>query len=106
MQFSVTGISTHNGKTKVRYANDIVSRVKILVKGGHTDIELVELPTALTKLECATYLKSTELYANPKFAEAIDAAVEKYTDAKTVKVKQAGLSLDAIKARAGISETA
>ena len=103
--FKVTGISTLNGKTKVRYANDLVSRVKMLVKGGHTDIELVELPNELSKLDCVKYLKTTDLYANPTFAAAIDAADEKYTELGTVKVAKPAISLDAIKARAGI-ETA
>jgi hypothetical protein len=46
--FKVTGISTLNGVTKVRFANDMVSRVKILNKDGHKDINLVELPNAIT----------------------------------------------------------
>ena len=104
MQFSVTGISTLNGKTKVRFANDLVSRVKILVKDGHQDINLVELAKPLSKLDCIKHLKSTDLYTNPTFAQAIDAAEEKYTTMGTVKVSKAELSLDAIKARAGITE--
>lgn len=102
--FKVTGISTFNGKTKVRFANDLVSRVKILVKSGHEDINLVELPNELSKLDCIKYLKGTDLYANPTFAAAIDAADEKYTDMGTVKVSKPAISLDAIKARAGIAE--
>ena len=94
--FKVTGISTLNGKTKVRFANDLVSRVKILVKDGHTNINLIELPEALSKGDCVKYLKTTGLYT--EFKEAIDAADEKYN---TVKVS--GVSLDAIKARAGIA---
>lgn len=104
--FKVTGISTFNGKTKVRFANDLVSRVKILVKGGHTNIELVELPEALTKLDCAKHLKTTDLYANPAFAAVIDATIEKYAELGTVKVSKTGPSLEDIKARAGITETA
>jgi hypothetical protein len=100
--FKVTGISTFQGKTKVRFANDLVSRVKILVKSGHEDINLVELPDELSKLDCIKYLKTTDLYANPKFAAAIDSADEKYTDLGTVTVSKSELSLDAIKARAGI----
>lgn len=103
--FKVTGVSTFIGKTKVRYANDLVSRIKILVKGGHTDINLVELPTAMSKLECAKHLKTTDLYNVPKFAEAIDAAIEKYSVRDYVKVSKSELSLDSIKARAGIAET-
>jgi len=100
--FKVTGVSTLNGKTKVRFANDLVSRVKILVKDGHQDINLVEVPNAMSKLDCIKYLKGSDLYANPVFAAAIDAADEKYTDLGTVKVSKAELSLDTIKARAGI----
>ena len=101
MLFNVTGISTLNGKTKVRFANDLVSRVKILVKDGHTDINLIELAEPMSKADCVKYLKGTDLYQTPAFALAIDSADEKYN---TVKVS--GLSLDAIKARAGIVETA
>lgn len=98
--FKVTGISTFQGKTKVRFANDLVSRVKILNKEGHQDIELIELPNALSKLDCVKYLKTTDLYA--KFNLAIDLAEEKYSDVGLVKVSKSALSLDAIKARAGI----
>ena len=38
--YTVAGTSVSNGKTKVRFAQDYVSRFKILNKNGHTDIEL------------------------------------------------------------------
>ena len=99
--FKVIGISTFRGKTKVRFANDLVSRVKMLHKGGHTDINLIELQTALSKLDAVKHLKTTDLYT--KFAEVIDAAAEKYTGATTIKVTVTKPSLEAIKARAGIT---
>ena len=34
--FTVAGVSTQFGITKVRFANDIVSRTKLLAKGGHS----------------------------------------------------------------------
>ena len=98
--FKVVGVSTHNGKTKVRFANDLVSRVKMLVKGNHTNIELQELPEAMSKADAVTYLKTTDLVNTPLFAEAIATADEKYN---TVKVSKPAISLDAIKARAGIA---
>ena len=97
--FKLTGISTQNGKTKVRFDNDLVSRVKILNKDGHTDINLIELPTALSKADCVKHLKTTDLYT--KFASAIEAADDKYSSLGTVKVSAP--SLEAIKARAGIA---
>jgi hypothetical protein len=96
--FKVTGISTLNGQTKVTFANDLVSRVKILNKDGHKDINLIELSSALSKADCVKHLKTTEFYA--KFSAAIDAADAKYNSLGTVKVTKP--SLEAIKARAGI----
>ena len=55
-KFTVAGVSTQNGITKVRFANDIVSRTKLLAKGGHSPLELVELPKAMTKEEACQHL--------------------------------------------------
>ena len=91
--FKVIGVSTLNGVTKVRFANDMVSRVKILNKDGHKDINLIELTTALSKADAVKHLKTTDLYV--KFADAINAADSKYNGIATVKV-----SMDSLKARA------
>ena len=91
--FKVIGVSTLNGVTKVRFANDMVSRVKILNKDGHKDINLIELSAPLSKADAVKHLKTTELYA--KFADAINAADAKYNGSATVKV-----SMDSLKARA------
>jgi hypothetical protein len=105
-KFKVVGVSTLNGVTKVRFANDFVSRVKMLIKAGHTDIELIELAEPLSKADAVTHLKTTELMATARFAEAINLADEKYNHNYTVKLSRPNLSLEAIKARAGIVETA
>lgn len=97
--FNVGGVSKTKGQYKVRFAGDM-TRVKILSKTD-TDINLVELPRAMTKGELVSHLRTTDLYKNPEFAAAIDAADAKYNTAGTVKVKSAKPSLDAIKARAG-----
>tara|TARA_B100000902_G_scaffold371904_1_gene398426 strand:- start:44 stop:343 length:300 start_codon:yes stop_codon:yes gene_type:complete len=60
--FSVAGTSTLNGKTKVRFANDFVSRLKILYKNGHDNVELIELGGEHTKAEICQVLM-----AHPKF---------------------------------------
>ena len=53
--FKVAGVSRQNGVVKARFARDL-NRVKVLQRAGHTDIGLIELPTALTKIEAAKYL--------------------------------------------------
>ncbi|MCX7593772.1 MAG: hypothetical protein N2235_08430 [Fischerella sp.] len=108
--FKVGGVSRLNGQVKVRFANDL-TRVKNLAKSGHTDIELLELPSAMTKAEVVKHLMTTDLYKNPEYQAVIDAADAKYNAApkqprikaeKTAKVTKARgkPSLDAIKARA------
>jgi hypothetical protein len=57
-KFAVAGVSTLQGKTKIRFANDTM-RIKILAKNGHTNVELVSLPHEMTKAEIAAYLTST-----------------------------------------------
>ena len=98
--FKVGGVSKTKGQYKVRFAGDM-TRVKILAKTD-SDINLIELPSAMTKPELVSFLKTTELYANANYRAAIDAADAKYNgtvSAKAGKVKAAP-SLEAIKARA------
>ena len=100
--FKVAGVSVLKGEAKVRFANDM-TRVKVLSKNGHTDVELRDLPQAMDKPAVVAYLKSTELYTDARFTAAIDAADAKYNGTKTVKVtkaKAAKPSIEAIKARA------
>lgn len=104
--FKVAGVSILKGEVKVRFANDM-TRVKVLAKNGHTDIELRELPDAMDKPAVVTYLKTTDLYSDPRFTAAIDAADAKYNGEKTVKVSTTKIekpSLEAIKARAKKAE--
>lgn len=55
--FTVAGTARNaDGTVKARFANDLVARIKILNKAGCTDINLVELPQAMTKLEALQYL--------------------------------------------------
>lgn len=98
VMFKIVGVSTFKGITKVRFANDMVSRVKILNKEGHTDINLRELDTPMSKPDAVTYLKTTELMDNPVFASAINASYDKYNTVK-VSVKPE-VSMESLVARA------
>ena len=105
--FKVAGVSVLKGEVKVRFANDM-TRVKVLAKNGHTDIELRELPEAMDKPAVVTYLKTTDLYTDSRFTAAIDAADTKYNSVATVKVTKAKAekpSIEAIEARAKKAKT-
>jgi len=84
--FSVAGVSTQAGKTKIRFANDTM-RIKILAKNGHTDIDLVELPTAMTKGEIAEHLKTVEFGKGNPAVEAAIAYIAKKNPVAVATVK-------------------
>lgn len=53
--FTIAGTSTTaKGVRKARFGNDLVSRIKKLK--DNENLDLIELPRAMTKVEAATYL--------------------------------------------------
>jgi hypothetical protein len=61
--FTVAGTSVKKGQTKFRTANTLAARIKMLEADGQTDVNLVELPQAMSKVDAARYL-----IGEPKFA--------------------------------------
>jgi hypothetical protein len=81
-KFAVAGVSTLNGKTKIRFANDVM-RIKILAKNGHTDINLVDLPHEMTKSEIAAHMTAVGFGSNsPATLAAISYIAKKNPAAK------------------------
>ena len=87
-KFAVAGVSTLEGKTKLRFANDTM-RIKILAKNGHTDVELVELPVEMTKAEAVQHLKSIEFGNGDAAIQGAIAYAEKKNPAPQAAVKAA-----------------
>ena len=110
--FTHAGVSKLNGEFKVRFANDAM-RTKVLIKNGHTDIDIIELKHAMTKDEAVAYLISIDFdNGNQLVRAALEAEVAKRSEkpakavtakapkAKATKAKKSTPSLDAIQARA------
>ena len=85
--FTVAGVSTQHGITKVRFANDIVSRTKLLAKGGHSPLELVELPKAMTKLEALQHLQTLGITIGDAGFAVANKLAEKSKVAKKGEIK-------------------
>ena len=99
--FKVAGITVHNGNAKVRFTDDMVRRIKQFSKGGATRIDLVELPSEMTKLEALKYIATLPEFANAADQATIaDSIADKSKSTGEVKVKKTKPSIDAIKARA------
>lgn len=104
--FSVAGIVTDSqGRTKVRYCNDLVGRIKLFTKNTENKrVEFVELPQAMTKIEAIKFLQTHEKFASAEDQMVLSDALESKTEttAKTTKkvsTKKSELSLDAIRSR-------
>jgi len=101
--FTVAGTAKNpDGTVKVRFANDLVARIKILNKAGCTDINLVELPEAMTKLQALQHLQtlgmtegdagfavSNKLAEKSKIAKKGEVKVKATKAVKTVKAVKA-----------------
>lgn len=95
--FSIVGVSLHNNQWKVRWANDLVTRFKMLHKGGHENIELFETPQPMSKPEATKWLtqhtKFEDLCEDARYA--VTSKLEEYGHFRsTVKI-----SMDDIKSR-------
>jgi len=81
-RFAVAGVSTLDGKTKIRFANDAM-RVKILAKNGHTDVDLIELPREMTKAEIVQHMVEVGFGAGQP---AVEAAIKDLAKKNKVKL--------------------
>jgi hypothetical protein len=87
IMFTVGGVSKQKGVYKVRFANDLVSRVKNLIKDGQEDINIVNLPNPMEKGEVVAYLMTQDAFMNkPEYRAAIESANAKYNGSKVVRI--------------------
>jgi hypothetical protein len=126
--FTHAGVSTLNGVTKARFANDAL-RVKVLAKNGHRDIDIIELKNPMSKEDAIAFLLSIDFatangVTNAATQSALLEAVEKRAPkaekapkapkaekapkaAKVAKVPaKKGPSMDAIKAKVAAAKKA
>jgi len=103
--FSIAGVSRLKGQIKARFANDM-SRVKTLVKTGHSEIDLIELKTPMTKRDAVAFLLSIDFATkdkqlNQEVQDALLAEVDKRQEkpAKVEKPARAPKAPKAVKAK-------
>ena len=93
------------GDYKVRFANDIM-RIKVLAKGGHEDIRLVELDEAMTKMEAVVAMSKLDEFQDVVAKATIAEYVERNTprakpeSTPTATKKTPAVKVPAVKAKA------
>lgn len=86
--FTVAGTARNaDGTVKARFANDLVARIKILNKAGCTDVNLVELPRAMTKLEALQFITEQGMATGDAGYAVANKLAEKTKIAKREQVK-------------------
>ena len=102
--FTVAGTATNaDGTTKARFANDLVARIKILNKAGCTNINLVELPSPMTKLQALQYLTDTQGYTGDASYAVATKLAEKTKVAKKSEVRVSAKSAKVAKAKSNVT---
>ena len=59
--FTVVGTSVLNGALKIRFANGLSKRIRVLARNGHSNIALVECD-AMFKLDAAKFALTQEQF--------------------------------------------
>jgi hypothetical protein len=72
-----------DGLVKCRFANDTL-RIKVLAKSGHTEINLIELPEAMLKLDAVKFMKTLDEFQGV----AEQSAIADYLDRNEVKAEK------------------
>jgi len=60
--FTVVGTSVLNGNLKIRFANGLSKRIRVLARNGHSNIALVECD-AMFKLDAAKFALAQEQFS-------------------------------------------
>ena len=101
--FTVAGTAINaDGTVKARFANDLVARIKILNKAGCTEINLVELPRAMTKMEALQHLQTLGVTEGDAGYVVANKMAERAKVAKKGEVKVAAVGVKA-KAKATVT---
>ena len=100
--FTVAGVSKHKGEYKVRFANDVM-RVKVLTKGGHEDIRLVELDEPSSKLDAVLAIKNMTEFADVNAQNAFLEYVERNVPAAKPESTPTATKSKAVVAKAKVS---
>lgn len=66
-KYSVAGVSICKGQVKVRFCSDKILRIKNLQKQGDQSIQLIDLPSEMTKEEACKHLLTLDEFKDFHF---------------------------------------
>ncbi len=77
MTYTVFGVSFYRGQHRLRFSNDMAKRMSTLVAMGDEEINLAELPSAMSKLQAVQWAQASGQFETESEKAVIAAFVEK-----------------------------
>jgi len=84
--FDTAGTSVLNGVMKVRFANGMAGRIKVLKANEHTDIQLMELSAPKTKINAVLEVREHDDFGYLEQQAVFDAFIIKNDKALAVEM--------------------
>jgi hypothetical protein len=88
LMFKIAGTTRFKGEYKVRFGTDFASRIKMLIKQGHEEVEMLELPSEMTKGQAVRHLLTLKDRFSAGALEAIEDADSKYSGTDSVRARR------------------
>jgi hypothetical protein len=96
--YNVAGFSSKNGKVSVRVANgSAAARTKVLERDGHTEVDLIDLPSAMSKEDAIAFVSKA-------MNRAVEAKAPKATATKAPAAPKAPKTVKVTKTVAEVKE--
>jgi hypothetical protein len=90
MTYTVFGVSFYRGAHRLRFSNDLASRMKTLIQCGDEEINLVELPTAMSKMQAVQWAQASGQFETDAEKAVIAAFIEKNSKIESAEPKKRG----------------
>lgn len=90
MTYTVFGVSFYRGQHRLRFSNDLAARMKTLIQMGDEEINLVELPSAMNKLQAVQWAQASGQFEADSEKAVIAAFIEKNSKIESAEPKKRG----------------
>jgi hypothetical protein len=96
-QYSVVGVTIQptDGQMKIRFADDHISRIKILHREGHTDIRFKVLDQKMSKYDAVKFIQSLDEFQDAAAQSVIADYLQDNAPKAPKQVARPAVSVDA-----------
>lgn len=90
MTYTVFGVSFYRGAHRLRFSNDLAARMKTLLGNGDEEINMVELPSAMSKMQAVQWAQASGQFETEAEKAVIAGFIEKNNKVESAEPKKRG----------------